>query len=62
MKILETIIEPSKVYVNSKFTLKIKIEGSEYRLKKYFKLENSNSILITEDNKKIITEWSEKNE
>lgn len=59
MKILETIVEPSKVYVNSKFTLKIKIEGSEYRLKKYFILENSNKKIVTEDGKKIITEWSD---
>lgn len=59
MKILETIIEPSKIYVNSKFTLKIKIEGSTYRLKKYFILENINKKIVTEDGKKIITEWSD---
>lgn len=57
MKILETIIEPTKIYVNSRFMLKIKVEGSIYRLKKYLVLENINKKLGTEDGKKIITEW-----
>lgn len=61
MKILEIITEPSKIYVNTKFTLKLKIEPSIYRLKRYIMTEDE-SILKTENNKKIITEWSEKNE
>lgn len=60
MKILEIITEPSKIYVNTKFTLKLKVEPSVYRLKKYIMTEDE-SILKTENNKKIITEWSEKN-
>lgn len=63
MKILEIITEPTKIYVNSKFTLKMKIEPSVYRLKKYFITEDENkNKFITENGKKIITEWSEKNE
>ena len=61
MKILEIITEPSKIYVNTKFTLKFKVEPSIYRLKKFIMTEDENSI-ITENSKKIITEWSEKNE
>lgn len=59
MNILETIIEPTKIYVNSRFMLKIKVEGSIYRLKKYLVLENINKKIVTEDGKKIITEWSD---
>lgn len=55
-KITEVIVEPSKIYVNSTFLLKIKIED-DIRDKKYITTENNKKI-ITEDGKTIITEWS----
>lgn len=54
-KIIEKIVEPSKIFVGEKFTLKIKVKDA-ILIKQYITTENS-QILITEDNKKIITEW-----
>ena len=54
-KIIEKIVEPSKIYIGDKFTLKIKARDA-IPIKQYITTENS-QILITEDNKKIITEW-----
>ena len=54
-KIIEKIVEPSKIFVGEKFTLKIKVKDA-IQIKQYITTENS-QILITEDNKKIITEW-----
>ncbi len=54
-KIIEKIVEPSKIYISDKFTLKIKVRDA-IPIKQYITTENS-QILITEDNKKIITEW-----
>lgn len=54
-KIIEKIVEPSKIYIGDKFTLKIKVRDA-IPIKQYITTENS-QILITEDNKKIITEW-----
>ncbi len=55
-KITEVIIEPSKIYVNSTFLLKIKVED-DIKKKKYIITED-NKRIITEDGKTIITEWS----
>lgn len=54
-KIIEKIVEPSKIFVGEKFTLKIKVKDAIPQ-KQYLTTENS-QLLITEDNKKIITEW-----
>lgn len=54
-KIIEKIVEPSKIYIGDKFTLKFKVRDA-IPIKQYITTENS-QILITEDNKKIITEW-----
>lgn len=54
-KIIEKIVEPSKIFVGEKFTLKIKVKDA-IPIKQFIITENS-QILITEDNKKIITEW-----
>lgn len=54
-KIIEKIVEPSKIFVGEKFTLKIKVKDA-ILIKQFIITENS-QILITEDNKKIITEW-----
>lgn len=55
-KIAEILIEPTKIYVGSTFLLKIKIED-ELLNKKYIATKE-NKILITENGKKIKTEWS----
>lgn len=55
-KISEILIEPTKIYSGSSFLLKIKIED-ELLNKKYIATEE-NKILITENSKKIKTEWS----
>lgn len=54
-KIIEKIVEPSKIYIGDKFTLKIKVRDA-IPIKQYITTENRQN-LITEDNKKIITEW-----
>lgn len=56
-KIIEIITEPSKIYVGSTFLLKVKVEDMSPS-RKYLATENSLKI-ISEDNKKIITEWGE---
>lgn len=55
-KIAEILIEPTKIYVGSTFLLKIKIED-ELLNKKYIATAE-NKILVTENGKKIKTEWS----
>ena len=55
-KITEILLEPTKIYIGSTFLLKIKIED-ELLNKKYIATEE-NKILITENGKKIKTEWS----
>lgn len=54
-KIIEKILEPSKIYTSDKFILKIKVRDA-VPIKQYIITEN-NQKLIAEDNKKIITEW-----
>lgn len=56
-KITEILTEPSKIYVGSTFLLKVKVEDMGPS-RKYLATENSLKI-ISEDNKKIITEWGE---
>lgn len=55
-KITEVIVEPTKIYINSSFTLKIKIEDDLFS-KKYIATEDGKRI-VTENEKNIITEWS----
>lgn len=55
MKITEIITEPSAIYTNSTIKLKIKIDDP-YLLKQNLSTEDG-IILITEDNKTLITEW-----
>lgn len=55
MKIAEIITEPSAIYTNSTIKLKIKIDDP-YLLKQNLSTEDG-IILITEDNKTLITEW-----
>ena len=58
-KITEKILEPTKIYVGSKFLLKIKVEDN-FAFTKQLKTEDNKNFL-TEDNKLILTEWGEKN-
>ena len=56
-RIVETIIEPSKIYTGSIFKIKIKVEGN-YAYKHSFITESGLNI-ITENNDIIRTEWGE---
>lgn len=56
-KIIEKIIEPSKIITGSIFKIKIKVQD-DYRDKQQIKAED-NKIIITEDNKSLRTEWGE---
>ena len=58
-KITEKILEPTKIYVDSKFLLKIKVEDN-FAFSKQLKTEDNKNFL-TEDNKLILTEWGEEN-
>lgn len=54
-KILEKIVEPSKIYVGSTFKLKIKVQDDYFNRKRIVTEDN---ILITTQSGKIIrTEW-----
>lgn len=55
LRISEIIVEPSKIYVNQEFKLKIKID-SEYLLRQKFVTEN-NIEIIAENGENIVTEW-----
>lgn len=55
MQIKEIIVEPSKILVGSTFKLKVKVED-EYFYKKHLATESGLAIL-TEDGKRIRTEW-----
>ncbi len=57
-RITEMIIEPSAVYVGGSFKLKIRVHD-DYIYKKTLVTE-SGLKLVTEDNKKIRTDWGEK--
>lgn len=54
-KIREINMDPSKIYTDMGFKIKIKIE-SEYLLQKKFVTEN-NIDIITENGENIVTEW-----
>lgn len=56
-KIVEIIVEPSKIEIDSTFKLKIKVKD-EYLNKQILKSED-NLILITENGEKIRSEWGE---
>lgn len=59
-KIQEILVEPSRIYTDSSFKIRIKIE--DYYLKKRRLISEDGKQLITEENKKIRTEWGDKNE
>lgn len=56
-KIIEKILEPSKIFVGSKFVLKVKVED-DIEASKVLATEDGRRI-ITEDNKRIQMEWGE---
>lgn len=51
-KILEIIVEPTKMYVGDKFRLKVKVQFTH----SYALITQDNNNLITEDGNQIITE------
>ncbi len=53
IKIKELIVEPSKLYVNKMFKIKIKVQTDKLLI-----AENSKTI-IAENDKKILLEWRE---
>ena len=56
-RIIETITEPAKIYVGSKFRLKFKVQDDSLLYRQI--ITEDSKLLITEDGKEIITEWSE---
>lgn len=56
-RIIEKIVEPTKIYVGSTFKLKIKVQDDYLQYRQI--ITENDKILITEDGKRIITEWSE---
>lgn len=56
-KIREIIIEPAKVYVDSTFKIKIKVDD-DYMFKKSLVTE-SGIIIVTENKNNIRTEWGD---
>lgn len=54
-KIQEIIIEPTKIKVGSNFLLKVKVEDDYFKRRKI--ISENNKVLITENEKKIRTEW-----
>ena len=58
MKIQEIVIEPDKIYINSLFNLKIKVEG----VKKAYRYKDYNSEKFTDYNEEkysSIRKWDE---
>lgn len=55
VRITEKILEPSTIYVNDRFTLKIKVD--DYYLKKRVFVTEDGRKVMTEDDKDIRTEW-----
>lgn len=51
-KILEIIVEPSKIFVEDKFKIKVKVQLTP----SYNLITENNNILITENGEGIITE------
>lgn len=56
-RIIEKIVEPTKIYVGSTFKLKIKVQDDYLQYRQI--ITENGKILITEDGKQISTEWSE---
>lgn len=56
-KIIEKIVEPSKIYVGSTFKLRVKV-SDDYTFKKSL-ITESGLIIVTENKNKIRTEWGE---
>lgn len=56
-RIIEKIVEPTKIYVGSTFKLKIKVQDDYLQYRQI--ISEDSKILITEDGKQISTEWSE---
>lgn len=54
-KILEKIVEPSKIYVGSTFKLKIKVQDDYFNRKKI--ITEDNMLITTQSGKVIRTEW-----
>lgn len=54
-KIQEIILEPTKITVGSNFLLKVKVEDDYFKRRKI--ISENNKVLITENGKKIRTEW-----
>lgn len=55
IRISEIIVEPSTVYVDQEFRLKVKVD-SEYLLRQKFVTED-NIEIVTENGENIVTEW-----
>ncbi len=56
-RIIETIVEPSKIYTGSLFKLKIKV-SDDYSFKQSIITENG-QVILTENGETIRTEWGE---
>lgn len=54
-KILEKIVEPSKIYTGSTFKLKIKVQDDYFNRKKI--ITEDNMLITTQSGKVIRTEW-----
>lgn len=54
-KILEKIVEPSKIYVGSTFKLKIKVQDDYFNRKRI--ITEDNMLITTQSGKVIRTEW-----
>lgn len=59
-RIQEILVEPSKIYTDSSFKIRIKIEDYYFKRKKL--VSENGKQLITENNKKIRTEWGNNDE
>lgn len=54
-KILEKIVEPSKIYTGSTFKLKIKVQDDYFNRKRI--ITEDNMLIATQSGKVIRTEW-----
>lgn len=59
-RIQEILVEPSKIYTDNSFKIRIKIE--DYYLKRKRLVSENGKQLIAENNKKIRTEWGNNDE
>ena len=56
-RIIEKIVEPSKIEVGSTFMIKVKIDDILKSAK--IIISENNKVLITEDNKPLRTDWGD---